>query len=311
MVEGEVLVVVLNYNGLELTKKCISSINENTDIDFSIIVVDNGSETFDKRYFDEEGCETLVFDRNLGFDIAMNQAICQNPGYDYYVLMNNDTEVSEEWLKSMITTSKNRDAALVAPKLVYPDGTLQKPGFELPSLNPVYEEELGKENEEVLEVDGFLGAAFMIRSDVIQQIGYLDEVFTPGNNEEWDYLYRAKKEGFTACIDKGAIVIHKEEKTKEDIPSRFVYFMQRKNSLKYWLMNGSKTQFLRQYYKSIKHLGAGMVGYKSNYALEALRAYLEFAVDLPYLLKRRYGSNYAPSYYFEGKKDYSKRYSGS
>lgn len=308
MSEENILVVVLNYNGIEMTKECVNSIKENTAVECSVIVVDNGSEIFDKDYFEEKSCETIVFDRNLGFDIAMNQAICQNPEYDYYVLMNNDTEVSEGWLESMITTSKNRDAALVAPKLVYPDGTLQKPGFELPSLNPVYGEELRKENEEVFEVDGFLGAAFMIRSDVIEQIGYLDEVFTPGNNEEWDYLYRAKKEGFTACIDKGAIVAHKEEKTKEDIPSRFVYFMQRKNSLKYWLMNGTKIQILKQSYKSLKHLGAGIIGYKSNYALEVLRSYHEVLIDLPYLLKRRYGGNYVPSYYFEGIRDYSKRY---
>lgn len=305
----EVLIVVLNYNGIDYTEECLNSIKNNlTYSNFQVLVVDNGSEEFPEDEIKDRGIQTMVNQRNLGFDIGMNKAICNNPNYDYYLLLNNDTEVHSGLLESLIDTSKNFETGLVAPKLIYPDGELQCGGFKLPEIDPIFKEEIAECEEEVFEVDGFLGAAFLIESNIINEIGYLDEVFSPGNYEEWDYLYRAKCEGYSAYIDTKAVVTHKEKKTKEDIPSRFVYFMERKNSLKYWVMNGSKLDLISQGYKSLKHLGAGIIGYKSNYTLEVLRSFYEAFLDLPHLLKRRYGDNFVPSYYFEGKKDYSKRY---
>jgi GT2 family glycosyltransferase len=312
MSDSSVLVILVNWNGSGFIEDCIKSIENNTvlsDDRFEVVVVDNGSNDNSDDWVEEKGYEVIKNDRNLGFDIANNIAIHQNPDYNYYMLLNNDTEVKSGWLKHLVDfADETEDGGVFGPKILNTDLTIQSAGFEKPGENSFEGKERSSVSE-VKEADIAHGSAMMISREVINSIGYLDELFTLGNAEEWDYCYRAKETGFSIYIVPDSEVIHKEDLTKDNTDSGLVYMLGVKNNLKHKIMNCKSQVILQALMNSVKMFGASIIGYKYNPMLPLLKAHLEVIMDLPDLLrKRRKSDRYIPSYYCEGIKDYSKRY---
>ncbi|MFB6199916.1 MAG: glycosyltransferase, partial [Candidatus Nanohaloarchaea archaeon] len=85
-----VLIIILNWNGKDYLEACLSSIGESTEYEvYDILVVDNGSDDGSKEMVKEEfsDIDLIENNRNLGFSIGNNIGICENPGYDYYLLL--------------------------------------------------------------------------------------------------------------------------------------------------------------------------------------------------------------------------------
>lgn len=313
MSKPEVLVVILNWNGKEVLEDCLDSILANTEYPenrHNVVVADNGSEDGSEDMAEEKGYEVQRNERNLGFDIANNKAIYKNPGYDYYVLLNNDTEFKSGWLKALVELAETCDKpAMIGPKILNEDGTIQSAGYTAPLLEPMHRGERAEEVEEPFEAGAVHGCAMMISSELIQEVGYLDEIFTPGNAEEWDYCSRVRSAGYKIKVAPGSEVIHKEDMTKKNMQSWKPYFMDRKNKLKHELMNGSPRMVGRELFQSIKHFGASIIGYMYNPFIPLLKAHMEVLRDLPVIMrKRKKPDRYVPPYYCEGIKDYSRRY---
>lgn len=309
-----VLVVILNLNGKGFLEDCLDSIKENTgypENSREVLVVDNGSEDGSDQRAEELGFRVERLGRNLGFDIGNNVGIYKNPDYDFYLLMNNDTEVKENWLTELAKTAQEDEVGVVGPKIMYPDEEIQSAGFSMNGAESFNLRE-GLPRGDFWEedfVDAVHGSAIMIGRDVIDDIGYLDEMFTLGNSEEWDYCCRAREAGYKIKVNGSSEIIHKEDKTKENIDNELLYLLTVKNQLKHKVMNGTKTQILQEFYGFGKKLGASIIGYRYNPFNALKNAIKEFIVDLPLLVHKRYNrTEFIPSYYCEGIKDYSQRY---
>lgn len=310
-----VCLVVINLDGKDYLNSCLQSIEQNTAYEnYSVTVVDNGSEDGSPEMVRETfpSVKLIENNRNLGFSIANNLGIIKSEEHDYYMLLNNDIEVHSGWLSAIVKVAEeNDDAGIVGPRLVYPDGTLQHAGI---TSSPLGTEKIGNEEDpneytETREVEFMNGAAFFIDSEVINNIGYLDEMFSPILYEETDYCERAKAAGYAIYVAGDATATHYHGKTREKKPSAFQYFTGRKNHIKYVLLNKSGLRLLEQLWPEIKHLGAAATGYKFNPLLPLLKGYHEVLKDLPAILKKRYNrTKHIPSYYHEGTKDYSRRY---
>src|SRR5260221_6391947 len=109
MKKNIVSIIILNWNGLENTKKCLDSLLKISDINYKIILVDNGSKNDEarklkKKYGKKIDIYPLPTNRgftggvNYGIEIAMKE----NP--EYYLLLNNDTTVEKDFLKNLINT---------------------------------------------------------------------------------------------------------------------------------------------------------------------------------------------------------------
>ena len=224
-----VSIIIVNYNGGKLLKDCIDSIyREATTLPFDIWVVDNdsidNSITIIKQYYPRVN---LIENRtNLGFAKANNMVLSKSKS-DYFLLLNPDTVIlnnaSEKVVKFM---DRNPEVGIVGCRVLNEDGSLQlacrrsipTPGvafFRLTGLSRLFPNSkiTAKYNltyldpNETNEVDAVSGAFLMIRREVVDNIGMLDERFFM-YGEELDWCLRTKKGGWTVMYYPDAEIIH-------------------------------------------------------------------------------------------------------
>jgi GT2 family glycosyltransferase len=109
---------ILAFNNLDLTRRCLSTVLANSGDDFELILSDNGSTDGVGAFFDtvvRENANVRVvhYPSNLGFE-EPNKMALDVAGGEYFVMLNNDTEVPAGWLQVMEAAFKmNPTAALV------------------------------------------------------------------------------------------------------------------------------------------------------------------------------------------------------
>ncbi len=107
-----VAVIVPNYNGRKLLARCLKSLSRQTFADFETVVVDDGS-TDDSIAFVKANypqVRLVQLRRNLGFSAAVNAGI-HATDTEYVAFLNNDTEVTPNWLKSLVDALEAHPAA--------------------------------------------------------------------------------------------------------------------------------------------------------------------------------------------------------
>jgi len=201
--------------------------------------------------FSSDRLEIIANQENVGFAKANNQAInlchpreSEDPGVNWqtqdprfrgddnlFLLLNPDTELIDDSLIKMIEFAKtNPDIGIVGPKLLNSDLTLQRSCRQFPKLLDQLLIQLKFYNfwpekfkairqyfmldfghHEKREVDQVMGAAMLIKKEVFDKIGLLDEKFW-AIFEEVDFCKRAKDAGFqTFFYPEWQIVHHKEQ----------------------------------------------------------------------------------------------------
>lgn len=214
----ETCVVIVNWNGRELLKKCLSSLFVNTsDISCRVVVVDNASLDDSADMVQQCYPQVKLFrnSANVGFSKANNRGIryaLQN-GAKYVMLLNNDVEITDKkWLQDF-TTVINSDSkiGIVGCKLVFPDRTLQHAGGLVKLRGPYHRGECEKDTgqyDRVELVDYVTGAALMIKAEVIRNVGLLDEGFSPLYYEDTDWCVRAHLYGYGIAYTPKPTLIH-------------------------------------------------------------------------------------------------------
>ncbi len=223
-------IIIVNYNTLDLLRDCIESIkNSISQIDYEIIVVDNNSIDGSVELLKSEYSEVKIIENNYnaGFSRANNQGYAISQG-EYVLLMNSDTVAREDSLNRLVDfLDKHQEAALVGPRLLNTDLTLQPPcrrGFPRFINSLAYFCGLGKvfsgnrilgsytmsykNDKETHEVDAVSGACLMIRRSIVEQLGkLLDEDFFM-HFEDIDLCFRVKKLGQKVYYKHDAEVVH-------------------------------------------------------------------------------------------------------
>ena len=126
-------VVLLNLNGLDMTKRCLKALGKQTYPELEIIVVDNGSAVDEARLLGIEfpRVKTLRLERNLGFSGGVNWGVSLTRG-EYIVLVNNDTVPHEDCVRNLVYAAKRTGAAAVSGRLIdLPDSGLLEHAVEL------------------------------------------------------------------------------------------------------------------------------------------------------------------------------------
>lgn len=204
-------IIILVWNQLAFTKDCINSILNNTDGDYSIIIIDNGSNDETRSYLeslkkmDKPAVSIIRNDKNLGFVKAANQGMALSKA-PYMCLLNNDTLVTKDWLKIMLNTIKSaRDIGIVNPSS---NNLGQRPANGEPI--ELYAENLKKDAGKFVELGAAIGFCMLIKHEVIDRIGVFDEIYGRGNFEDTDFSRRAVKAGYRCVMAYGAYVYHRE-----------------------------------------------------------------------------------------------------
>ena len=93
-------------------------------------------------------------------------------------------------------------------------------------------ESLGNVNrKKVFEVDHFMGAVMLIKKEVVEKIGFMDEVYTPYLLEDTDYCLRAQKVGFKVLMIPHVKVAHNKGKSINTLVNRKSLYNRFKNDI--------------------------------------------------------------------------------
>lgn len=111
--------IIPTYNGTVYLLACLRSLSFSSFTDFNLIVFDDGSEQPVHRDVHESYPDAAIIrvEQNGGLTSAFNTAI-DSSSAEYVVLLNNDTEVEEDWLAELVSCAdRHPDAGSVASKL--------------------------------------------------------------------------------------------------------------------------------------------------------------------------------------------------
>ena len=190
---------------------------------YKLIVWSNGCADGTQEYLaelakNEPRLHPVLSKANEVFVLPNNAMMRMYPENDV-VLLNNDVEVTENWLTALVDTAySDKNIGVVGSKILFPDGKLQEFGGIL------YEDGTGRNigkwedpNEEeykVLKRAAFVsGCSFYIKRTTISKIGVFDEQFHPCYCEDADYCYTAWENDLEVVVTPQSIIFHFEGAT--------------------------------------------------------------------------------------------------
>ena len=214
-------IVILTWNGKELTQQCLRSVQQCTYSNFRITVVDNASEDDTAEALRHEfgdKIDIITNPRNLMFAGGNNVGITHlmEQRIEWVLLLNNDVEVDPGLLYALVSAGESEpEIGIVGPKIYYwqPRDVLWFAGGKMSLWGMgsrhigLREKDVGQYNQ-VSDVDYVTGCALMIRRKVIEQIGLLDESYSM-YNEDSDWCQRARQAGYRVVYAPEGKLWHK------------------------------------------------------------------------------------------------------
>lgn len=241
-------VVIVALNGRDMTLDCLATLKDAAGgLEHEIILVDNGSSdgTADAVEARFPAARVIRNADNRGYGPAANQGMRDSTGR-IMALVNNDTRLPPGSLRDLVAfLDRAPKCAIVGPQLLHEDGRPQhsfdvEPGLMTELLNKSLLRRLNpgafpsrlQERAEPFEVDNLVGACFVVRRAVIDELGPFDESFFY-LYEETDLCRRARDRGWKVMVDPAVRIVHLQGRTRravrvrakiEQARSRFAYF---------------------------------------------------------------------------------------
>ena len=214
-------VVVVTYDGLPYLEPCLESVAGH-----ETVVVDHGSTDGTLELVRERfPAVRLVEQENRGLAAGWNRGIAET-GSRYVLLLNSDAWVKRGALEQLVAFADGRvEAAVVGPRLVNPDGSLQPSVRAFPTMWRLATEYFGLrklaphsralnefygggfDHESVREVDFIKASCLLVRRRAVEEVGPADESFFLFS-EEVDWCYRFRRAGWKVVFFPGAEVVH-------------------------------------------------------------------------------------------------------
>ena len=243
-----IAVILVNWKKYNLTSKCIDSLNKSNYKNFKIILVDNEYSEKSLIELKNQHKELLVFKEknNLGFAGGNNIGIryALENDYDYIMLLNNDTEVKENFILPLVERmEKNLFLAAVQPLILNfsNKSIIWNAGGKLNKFLGLTSTRLNnnKLNSSIVfddYTDWISGCCILIKSETLTKVGLLDEKFFT-YYEDVDWSLRMKSLGYDLGFVKESIIYHhgssssKNKKNKEGVISSKIHYFNIRNHI--------------------------------------------------------------------------------
>lgn len=279
-------VIIVNYNGAGVLRQCLRSVYRQTYRPIEVIVVDNNSSDESVPIVEQEFMDVQLVQspRNLGFAEGNNRGVEETKG-EYVLLLNNDTEVENNWIEGLLQMMEDSRVAVVTSRVItdgVPDkfyelnGTLNYLGYNIMRHFP-----------DLSEIFFAGGASLMFRKSLVG-VPFPDEFFL--YHEDVYLSWRMRLKGYSVKMAQTSIVRHRGSVTTKQQRNELVTFYQERNRLlNALLFYEPTTLFVLTPYMvgdAIAKLFLSIVGGRKS-IMGIVRAYLWPAVNMRWVSAER------------------------
>jgi len=221
MADAVVSVVVVTFNALPFLEQCLQSV-----AGWDTVVVDHGSTDGTLAVVRERFSDVRVVEQeNLGLAAGWNRGIRETSS-PFVLILNADAWAVGDGVRRLLAFAEQHPkAAVVGPKLLNTDGSLQRSVRGFPTLWRLATEYFflrklaprsrvlnafyagGFDHDRVREAEFVMGSVMLVRREAIEQVGPLDEDFFLFS-EETDWCYRFRQAGWKVLFFPGAEFVH-------------------------------------------------------------------------------------------------------
>lgn len=269
--------VIINYNGNEDTLACLQSLDrhcfEQGLIQYKTILVDNASkhplQTSDLSRF----CIPIHYymsSENLGFaggnNYGMKAFLNEGNTTDYFLLLNNDTEVVDDSISRLVLETEKSCYSITGvvnyyfdqPKEVWQAGSI----FRERRLRSIELKPSGTSS--FIEADNVPGSSLLVKREVVDKIGMLDERFF-AYYEEVEFCARAKKAGYRIAFLDSTRLLHKVGRSSTSL---FKHYLRTRNTLLLYSLHYNKymcTAWCRVFLRTLLCCKSDLIGIWRSY----------------------------------------------
>lgn len=235
-------IIIVNYQKLPYSRLCLESVLHSRPLPSQIVCIDNGSTDGTVEYLEGE-FPRLATEQGVDFHLIRNSGnsgacTARNQGLEaatqpLVAFCDNDLVVrSVNWLQVL---QSRLEAApqngIVGPKLVYPfePYDIECAGAAISPNGRVQYRGRGKPRDatgfsEACQVQCLISACWLMRKEITDTLGGMDEVFNPAQFEDFDLCYRARENGWLVWYEPGAEMYHFENtSTAGSVDMKFKY----------------------------------------------------------------------------------------
>jgi GT2 family glycosyltransferase len=219
-------IIIVNWNGINDTLECLTSVLQQSYPNYHIFLVDNGSNIEDvkilrERFFQHRKVSLILNNENIGFTKAHNYVLRKfmepEKAIKYVALLNNDAVAEPDWLQNLVTSAEKNQAGMVASRMVnyFDRDYMDNAGHEMLNTGEILPighgeriENYGKPFENV----GACAGATLYAVEMLRTVGLFDEYFETGY-EDAELGLRACVLGYRSLYEPSAVVYHKMQQS--------------------------------------------------------------------------------------------------
>ncbi len=300
-----IAVVILNWNGKHYLETFLPFVVQySKGVNIKLYVADNGSSDKSIEFLKQnyKNINIIILKKNYGFAEGYNQAL-KNIDADYYVLLNSDVEVTENWILPIVNyMEENQNVAAVQPKILdynnkqnfehagAAGGFIDKYGYPFcrGRIISKIEKDEGQYNDTV-EIFWATGACMFVRADLYNENGGLDGDFF-AHMEEIDLCWRLKNKGYKICHFGNSQVYHVGGGTLAKESPHKLFLNYRNNLLMLYKNLPSSKLFLTIYFRLILDGISGLVylaTFRFTFFVTVIKAHFAFYSKLSIFRPKR------------------------
>ena len=303
-------IVVINWNGLELLKKYLKVLIQNS-VAHNIYLVDNNSEDESVSYVRSNHSEVNIIklDKNYGFAEGYNRGI-QKVKEEIICIINNDVEVTKDWLKPIVKKLNNSPDLIIQPKILdinkkshfeyagAAGGYIDKYGYPYcrGRIFETIEEDKNQYKDE--EIFWSSGACMFLSKKIFNELGGFDKSFF-AHMEEIDFCWRAFNHGYKTHLVSSSKIYHlgaatiKKDSKKTFLNYRNSLLMLTKNLPLKSLLNTLLIRLIMDILSSLRFILSG----KIYHFMSIYKAHLHYYLMLRGLLSKRNNGKIRSNYF--------------
>ncbi|MGL1887008.1 MAG: glycosyltransferase family 2 protein [Reichenbachiella sp.] len=216
-------ILILNWNGYQLTKDCISSLKKISYSNYRIVLVDNGSIDGSVEKLTSEFDDLVIIENetNLGYAGGNNIGIdwiIKDQKSEFTLVLNNDTTVSKDFMEPLIECFEEPSCGIVTPVIFFMEPRDEKIIWALGGKCNFWIGKFGsfmrktpyevvKNDIPNIQMDYISGCCFLVRNSIFNKTELFKSSFF-AYYEDTDFSYRLKKLGYKLHIATNSFIRH-------------------------------------------------------------------------------------------------------